>query len=411
MQDILKKPFRLQNTIQHYKWGSVPPDALIPQLLGIAGKENTTYAELWMGAHSSGSSKIYIENELLPLNDLIHRFPGLILGDEVARRFDNKLPFLLKVLSAAETLSIQTHPSRGQAELLHRNDPRHYPDTNHKPEIAIALDSLTALAGFITYRQCQQTIRQYPEMADFFGSDALGDIFPAGRLSRKLQSAKLRQLYQTFIHLTQTKPGLYQENVDALARRLRSKKGRRSRRENLFLNALDKYGNSDVGLFSLFFLRMLTLKAGEAICITPGVPHVYLKGNIVECMANSDNVVRAGLTPKFQDIQTLMTILDYTPNSVQITRPVQKNNEYSYPVFTPEFEISRLELPGGSQTLRTGNRVEIFLIIEGTGTLTWNSGNSGEKISKGQSYLIPGILDSYTIAAAVPMTIYRVRIP
>ncbi|MBU0712883.1 mannose-6-phosphate isomerase, class I [bacterium] len=411
MHDILKKPFRLYNTIQHYKWGSTLPDAFIPQLLGIDGEKNTNYAELWIGSHPNAPSKIKIEDDLVSLNDLIHRFPDLILGKYVADRFNNKLPFLFKVLSAAEALSIQAHPSKGQAELLHKTDPQHYPDTNHKPEIAIALDSLTALAGFATYYQCHKTVLRYPEITGFLGRDALSDLFPLRKLSRKQQSEKLRQMYQTFIHLTQTKPGLYQRSVNALAKRLRSQQIRRSSRENLFLDTLKKYGSSDVGLFSLFLLRMIRLKAGEAIAITPGIPHAYVQGNIIECMANSDNVVRAGLTKKFQDTRTLMTILDYTPNPVQIIKPIQSENEYNYPVFTSEFKISRLELASGSQILNTTNQLEIFLIINGFGILSWDYNENKEKISKGQSYIVPGILDNYTITSRSPMTIFRVQIP
>jgi len=218
-------------------------------------------------------------------------------------------------------------------------------------------------------------------------------------------------MYQTFIHLTQTKPGLYQRSVNALAKRLRSQQIRRSSRENLFLDTLKKYGSSDVGLFSLFLLRMIRLKAGEAIAITPGIPHAYVQGNIIECMANSDNVVRAGLTKKFQDTRTLMTILDYTPNPVQIIKPIQSENEYNYPVFTSEFKISRLELASGSQILNTTNQLEIFLIINGFGILSWDYNENKEKISKGQSYIVPGILDNYTITSRSPMTIFRVQIP
>ena len=411
MHDFLKKPLRLHNTIQHYKWGSTLPNAYIPQLLGINREQNTNYAELWIGSHPSAPSKINIEDDLVSLNDLIHRFPEFILGKSVANQFNNKLPFLFKVLSAAEALSIQTHPSKGQADLLHKTDRKHYPDTNHKPEMAIALDSLTALAGFATYYQCHKTVLQYPEISDFLGRDALSDLFPLRKLSRKQQSEQLRQMYQTFIHLTQTKPGLYQRSVNALAKRLRSKQTHRSLRENLFLDSQEKYGSADVGLFSLFLLRMITLKAGEAIAISPGIPHAYIKGNIIECMANSDNVVRAGLTKKFQDTRTLMTILDYTPNPVQIISPVRTGKEFEYPVFTPEFKISRVELTGDSQIFNTANQIEIFLIINGDGILSWNFNENKEKISKGHSYIVPGILDNYTISARSPMILFRVQVP
>ncbi|MBN2602033.1 MAG: mannose-6-phosphate isomerase, class I [Candidatus Marinimicrobia bacterium] len=411
MYDFLKKPLCLHNTVQHYKWGSTPPDAYIPQLLGIDGEKSTNYAELWIGAHPSAPSKVNIEDNLVSLTNLIYRFPKFILGKRVADQFNNKLPFLFKVLSAAEALSIQTHPSKGQADLLHKTDRHHYPDKNHKPEMAIALDSLTALAGFATYFQCHKTILQYPEISSFLGQDALSDLFPHRKLSRKQQSEQLRQIYQTLIHLTQTKPGLYQRSVNTLAKRLQSKQHRHSLRESLFLDSLEKYGSTDVGLFSLFLLRIITLKASEAIAISPCIPHAYIKGNIIECMANSDNVVRAGLTKKFQDIRTLMTVLDYTPNSVRVISPTRVNNTYEYPVFTPEFKISRVELIDNSQIFNTANKIEIFLIINGDGILSWNFNENKEKISKGQSFIVPGILDNYTVTPRSPMTMFRVQVP
>ncbi|RKY57986.1 MAG: mannose-6-phosphate isomerase, class I [Candidatus Neomarinimicrobiota bacterium] len=411
MNNLLNKPFYLYNAVQHYKWGTVTPDAIIPELLGIEAEKSKPYAELWIGAHPSAPSLISIDNKKLPLNDLIQRFPDLILGPEVARKFDNQLPFLFKILSADEALSIQAHPTKSQAELFHKNDPDHYPDNNHKPEIAIALDSLTALAGFITYYQCRKTILRYPEIGDFLGRDALSDIFPSHRLSREQQKNHIRRLYQDIVHLSQTKKELYQKYVDELATRLKSKKTRRTTHENIFLQAREKYGNSDVGLFSLFFLRLLNLKTNEALCIAPGIPHAYIKGNIIECMANSDNVVRAGLTPKFQDINTLMTILDYSPNSIRPVKPKQSDGEFRYPVFTAEFKITRYEITENCHHFRTGNRVEFFLCLKGNGVLQWKTGKSSLKISRGSSFIIPGNLKEYSITAKTALTIFRVQIP
>jgi len=411
MNEFLQKPFQLHNPVQHYKWGAIPPDAFIPRLLGIRGKPDTPYAELWIGAHPSAPSKIRIEHKLLPLNELLHRFPDQILGKNVAQKFDKRLPFLFKVLSAAEALSIQAHPTKGQAELLHKTDPEHYPDTNHKPEIAIALDSLTALAGFITVYQWGKVFQKYPEIADFFSKNTDYPLFNIRKLSRQRQSDALRQLYQALIYLSRTKPSLYQRSVDRLAQRLKAQKTRYSRKEKLFLESLEKYGNADIGLFTLFFLKMIVLKAGEAICITPGIPHAYLHGNIVECMANSDNVVRAGLTPKFQDINTLMRILNYTPNSVPIIKPEQQGNCCQYPVFTSEFQISRIELSRRSHMFQTGSQIEFFLVIGGTGQLISRAAHCNKRIVKGQSYLIPGGLPDYTINTRSQLRLFRVQIP
>lgn len=411
MKDTLSRPFLLYNNIQHYNWGSKNREAFIPQFLGIAPEKDIPYAELWMGAHSNAPSKIDLDGNLIPLNDLIHRFPDIILGKPVAARFDNKLPFLLKVLSAAEPLSIQAHPSKRQAELLHKTDPVHYPDDNHKPEIAIALDSLTALAGFATYSNIRKTIDKYPEIALFFGSEALSDIFHGNRLSKKQQVDKIRQLYQTFIHLTQTKTELYGKKVAALATRLQSQKSRPEAREFLFLKAWEKYGNQDLGLFQIFFLRPIHLRAGEALIINPGLPHAYIKGNIIECMANSDNVIRAGLTPKYQDIPTLTTILDYSPNSVQVIMPETIDNEIQYPAFTPDFRISQIIFGSGSRKFTPGNKIELLLAVAGDGSIQWGNQELRLFLHKGQSVIIPAAVPEYSITANRALSIFKVQIP
>ncbi|OQA94318.1 MAG: Mannose-6-phosphate isomerase [Chloroflexi bacterium ADurb.Bin222] len=141
------RPFRLHNAIQPYPWGSRGAEAFIPRLLGIPAAPEQPYAELWIGAHPNAPSRVFLGDEPLSLATLIAREPVAMLGAAVAQRFDNQLPFLFKVLSAAEPLSIQAHPDKVQAERLHARDPQHYPDANHKPEVAIALDRLTALAG------------------------------------------------------------------------------------------------------------------------------------------------------------------------------------------------------------------------------------------------------------------------
>jgi mannose-6-phosphate isomerase len=141
----------MQNPIQNYDWGTRNKEAYIPQLLGIDAKPDTPYGELWLGAHPKAPSMVWVDGELTPLDQWISAHPIEVLGKAVARKFNGQLPFLLKVLSAGEALSIQAHPNKAQAKILHATDPLHYPDDNHKPEIAIALDSLTALVGIKPY--------------------------------------------------------------------------------------------------------------------------------------------------------------------------------------------------------------------------------------------------------------------
>ena len=148
MTSMYRRPFKLISKIQYYDWGTKNAAAFIPSFLGIPAEKDRPYAELWIGAHPTAPSEILLNGQPVPLDKAIESAPREILGEDVARRFGGKLPFLLKVLSAGAPLSIQTHPNKEQAHRLHAKDPAHYPDDNHKPEIAIALDGLTAIAGF-----------------------------------------------------------------------------------------------------------------------------------------------------------------------------------------------------------------------------------------------------------------------
>ena len=136
--EVAPRPYRMHNQIQHYAWGTRDQDAYIAHLLGNEPEEGVPYAELWMGAHPKAPSTIELEDgRTVALNMWIKAHPNAILGREVAERY-GKLPFLFKVLSAGQSLSIQAHPTKAQAEKLHARDPEHYPDNNHKPEIAVA---------------------------------------------------------------------------------------------------------------------------------------------------------------------------------------------------------------------------------------------------------------------------------
>ncbi|HEY3342559.1 MAG TPA: mannose-6-phosphate isomerase, class I, partial [Anaerolineae bacterium] len=146
-QSISARPYLMHNQVQHYEWGTHDGDAYIPQLLGITPQAGQPYAELWMGAHPKAPSTVVVDGHDIPLDQWIAAHAQELLGHAVAARFDNGLPFLLKVLAAGEALSIQAHPNKAQARLLRASDPAHYPDDNHKPEIAIAIDSLTAVMG------------------------------------------------------------------------------------------------------------------------------------------------------------------------------------------------------------------------------------------------------------------------
>ena len=395
---IFQRPYLLENSIQHYAWGMCGQDAFIPRLMGFEPDEDIPYAEMWMGAHSSAPSKVVVDEESIPLDRWVSENPLELLGDRVADRFSGKLPFLFKVLSAGESLSIQAHPNKEQAILLHESDPEHYPDTNHKPEITIALDELTALIGFKPDKAFRTVLKKYPELKDFLGNSGDDDV---------------QEAFRRLILKSKEAPDDLASAILGLQERLKVKKPLKEE-ERLFLGLSDKYGNGDVGLFAIFFMNFVHLKKGEGLFIDSGIPHAYIRGNVVECMANSDNVVRVGLTPKFKDVDTLVEILDCEPGAVDILSGDPEAEKSVYLTPAEEFEVVRLRIGADRvRTVETGERPQILLVVEGEIELTGKKEGSFRRMGlhSGSSAFVPACLSSYRIFAATPSQVYIARFP
>jgi len=396
---ILAQPYPMKNKIQHYAWGCRGLEAFIPQWLGVQPTGETPYAELWIGAHAKAPSTVDVNNEEVPLDVLITHYPKEVLGESVRKRFGDRLPFLLKVLSAGEPLSIQAHPNKAQAERLHRLDPAHYPDDNHKPEIAIALDSLTALAGLKTAGEMERLLENYPEIAGFIE-------YTGGVVDVHLRFTEL-------LHRSVSEPDSLKSAIEALALRLESQT-HLSEADRLFLNQRLIYPKGDVGLFALFFLNLLHLKKGEALFLGAGIPHAYLQGNIIECMANSDNVVRVGLTPKFKDVDSLIEIMDCRPGLAQIQHGTQGDNPTVYRAAVDDFFIEQWSAGVDCYVeMNTGNQIEIVLVVSGQMQLTWPDGaGSGRAVySHGEAILIPALMGTYHMTLQAQSEVFRVRMP
>ncbi|MBN1978496.1 MAG: mannose-6-phosphate isomerase, class I [Anaerolineae bacterium] len=402
------RPYPLVNRIQPYAWGARGEDAFIPRLLGIAAEADAPYAEPWMGAHPSAPSQAVADGTPVSLRQLIARRPREILGEAVAERFSGELPFLFKVLSTAEALSIQAHPTKEQARLLHARDPEHYPDDNHKPELAVALDSLTALVGFKPFPGILETLERYPEMAGFIGAEVVASARDARGASLQERSARLRALYATLVERSVAHADELVSATGRLAERLDARTAREE--ERLFLDMRRKYSGADAGLFTIFLLNLLHLKAGQGIFTKAGIPHAYLKGNIVECMANSDNVVRAGLTPKFKDIETLVDILTYEMAPPAIIEGDADAAEVVYRTPADEFQVSRLRMqPGQERAESTGGGPQILLVTAGEAIISWEEGNAAFR--RGQSVLLPAFLSGFELKATTSSEIFRVQVP
>lgn len=402
------RPFILKNTVQNYAWGTKGPESYIANLLQIKDNSETPYAELWMGAHPKASSQIFFEDTWVDLNEVIDRYPIEMLGKNVSKIYENKLPFLLKVLSAGEPLSIQAHPTIEQAKKLHLENPENYPDENHKPEIAIALDHLTALVGFKHYQEIQSTIILYPGITVLIGKSTIDGFLtevPRGIIEQKTQ---IKNLYETIINLSENDPEIFETIIKEIKSSIESKKvSERFQFEKLYLQMFYKYG-ADIGLISILFFNLIHLRKGEAIFTPAGLPHAYINGNIIECMANSDNVIRAGLTPKFKDVNNLIKLMDYTPGYPELVKieVAGSVNKYLCPV--EEFVVKLISLNDDDVYTYCNGLPSIILAIEGELEIQWYRNNSLQKIelTRGSSVFIPAQINDLTLKNKIDSEIF-----
>ena len=409
IKTIQPQPYKLFNKIQNYDWGTKNEDAFIPKFLGIEPVKDLAYGELWIGAHPKAPSEIEIEGTKYPLNSIIDNFPVEVLGNHISKKYNCKLPFLLKVLSASRALSIQLHPNKRQAEVLHAKDPKNYPDDNHKPEIAIALDSLTAIAGFRPAMQIKEILINCPELKDYIGGNKYEMLIEASDENELIES--IEEVYKAIMKNADDK-----ENLNNVINKLVEKysnKNNRTDEEDQFLIQEKLYG-CDVGLLSFFFFNIIELKTGQAFFTDAGVPHAYIKGNIIECMANSDNVVRAGLTSKFKDVDTLLQIMDYSFGEIEIINKKQKLDEVVFKTTAAEFEVSSYNKNAGLyHKVESHDKPIVVLIENGMMQVEWISGEEKNyaTFGKGDSFLLPAVLPELNLLMKEKSKYFVVTIP
>lgn len=381
---ITAKPYKLIPKIQNYDWGTKNRKAFIPKFLGIKAELNLPYAELWIGAHPKNPSDILIQNLIFPLDEIIKKFPNEILGAEVSKKYKKSLPFLLKILSIEKALSIQAHPNKRTAKILHKNDAKNYPDENHKPEIAIAIDKLNAIVGLKNIQQLKKSFESYKILYELIDENL------KEKISNENSAKNLdKEIYSQIMNCNFEKLEIV---IKSLINSINQQK-KKSKIENQFLMEYENYG-IDIGLISLLLFNFIELKNGEAIFTPAGIPHAYLGGNIIECMANSDNVVRAGLTNKFKDIKTLTQILQ-TDLSKTNAKIHQNKNITEYKTSAEEFKIKNVKLNSAFPKVTFKNKLpEIHLVTKGK--IKISCGNETTIFTKGETFLKPAILNSYT---------------
>lgn len=377
----------MQNPIQGYDWGS--HDALTT-LFGIPNPAGKPQAELWMGAHPNGCSEVTLAGDVQKLSTLIESAPAAVLGDATVARFGS-LPFLFKVLCAEKALSIQVHPSKAQAEAGFAKEEaagispkaanRNYKDPNHKPELVFALTPYQAMNGF----------RAIPAILALFDAMALPAL---AELTAALRQSQDEAGLQHFFHQMLILDGARKE--EALAGLLAYAAARQDDETFALITSLAAQYPGDVGLFSPLLLNVVTLKPGQAMYLDACTPHAYVRGTGLEIMANSDNVLRAGLTPKYIDVAEL---LDCTrclpkPDDQILLAPHLEGAVQHFEVPVPDFTFS--VYPAGEHALTTAS-AEILFAIDGTVTL--QQGEQSLRLEKGQSAFIPAATGSYQLLA------------
>lgn len=284
------------------------------------------------------------------------------------------LPFLLKVLSVNKALSIQAHPDKDLAEKLHDSDPKHYPDPNHKPEMTIALTDFEGMCGFRVHEELIENFALCPELTVVVGPDDIKAYTQAVVAKAPLEKLK-GHLKICFGNLMRADPTLVQTQLKTAMNRVHSKSEEdRVELENLLLR-LDQQFPGDVGGFCIFFLNIVHLKPGDAMFLGANEPHAYLDGNCIECMACSDNVVRAGCTPKFKDVDTLIEMLTYEVGSAtsKIFRGTLMKDNACVSIYDPpirDFTVADISAPASSSTSApVVDSPSIFLCVKGSGKL------------------------------------------
>jgi mannose-6-phosphate isomerase len=379
--------YRLTNTTQDYAWGS--PTA-IPTLLGTP-VTGAPVAEAWFGAHASAPSHCVTEDGTTgaPMTELIAGDAAGVLGEDVEARFGAVLPYLLKVIAAETPLSLQVHPHiararEGFAEEQAAGVPvdaphRNYRDRNHKPELVYALTRFEALCGFRAPRRAAELLE---------GLDAPLAKEIRTMLSAQPTAAGIEAVF-TFLLRPATRPS--PEDVGALAAACEARlvEGSPSPRADRTVVQLQKAYPGDPGVATSLLLNPVTLQAGEALFVPAGGVHAYLKGLGVEIMASSDNVLRAGLTPKHVDVDELLRNVDYVaapPIRIAPEKFHGATRIYYAPV--DDFELSVTSVSDGQVHPLPGRGPRILLCLEGR--MRVSSRDDGDVLlTRGQAAFAP----------------------
>lgn len=400
----MQRIFQLKGKVQHYAWGG---NSFIPKLLGLESS-GQPYAEYWLGAHVNAPAIVETTIGPITLDKFLEDRPEEFLGREIYNKY-GRLPYLLKVLDVNDMLSIQVHPSKTEAEKGFKKENelkipitapnRNYKDDNHKPEIMVALNDFWLLHGFLPKASLikrLETRQELTSLISVFNQGSYKNLYEyVMRLPEAESNAILKPLISRIMPLFK-KGKLNKSSPDYWAAKAASK-------------GLES-GNYDKGIYSIYFFNILNVKEGEGVFQDAGIPHAYLEGQTMELMANSDNVLRGGLTPKHIDIPELLKHIIFEETHPEILKGEQINDgmETVYKSIAPDFELSHIILKEKEVLSSNSKTAEIFILMDGDARVTENQ--QVLELKKGDSFI--AMADGeFTVSTESGTNIYKATAP
>ena len=353
--------YKLQGIHRHYEWGG---NAFIPQLMHLDNAIGKPFAEYWMGAHPSAPAMVETAQGLMALDQMIQENKVAFLGAKTAAQF-GALPYLFKILDVEKMLSIQVHPSKENAKKGFSKEQqagvpidasnRNYKDQNHKPEVMVALSDFWLLHGFmpaIALKERLSSLAPLQILLPEFGQDDYAGLYSHFmRLDQTATDKILKPLLEIAVHevaagkVDKTHPHWW---------------------ANKYYGGIVPSSNIDKGILSIYILNIVNVPKYQGVFQGAGLLHAYLEGQNIELMANSDNVLRGGLTPKHIDIEELLQHIQFEPTYPSILKgDFTSSNELQFPCPVPDFGLTKITItPGETYTNKTSS-FEMFLVMQG----------------------------------------------
>nr|ABF20330.1 mannose phosphate isomerase [Leishmania infantum] len=379
---------------QDYAWGKDAASSFVAKMKGLTNdKSGKMFAELWVGTHPNCPSRI-ADGDAQLLEEFLKQPENkkkYFSEAHQATTFRDTVPYLLKILSIRTALSIQAHPCKKLAEKLHAARPDKYKDPNHKPELICALTPFEALCCFRPLGAIIAYLKRIPELAELVGADAvLGQYMmaPESALPATDSDEEKQSLKAMITNVYAASDDIVTEALRLHLQRI-EETGAQCAEDELFVRIYRQYPD-DVGCWMVYFLNYVQMVPGEALFLSDSEPHAYISGDGVEIMACSDNVVRAGLTPKWKDVPTLISMLKYDTTGLASARHEKKSSEdaaqwqvqyYRPPAQFPDFSLYRMQYEhasGKGTTSVTLPTIGLGFCLEGSAKVNGTTVNAGD---------------------------------